>query len=193
MPRRKSRSARSRSPRQERSRQTVEAIRQAAFQILARDGVRGLTTRAIAERAGVGVSSLYQYFPNREAIVADLIRTYILPELDPRSVALANVTGDPDAQRRLGGMSLPERLRAVIDHTVRANRHLIARFGIEFQARYLEQVREYLGLPKSRSPSLGKLTEAHEHEMPLADPRLADVFIRASFEMLPLLVAYPET
>src|SRR5206468_8600906 len=34
----------SRSPRQERSRQTVEAIRQAAFQILERDGVRGLTT-----------------------------------------------------------------------------------------------------------------------------------------------------
>src|SRR5258706_12282046 len=71
MPSRKSRTARSRNPLQERSRLTVDSIRKAALQILERQGVRGLTPRAIQERAGVGVASLERYVPNREASVPE--------------------------------------------------------------------------------------------------------------------------
>jgi AcrR family transcriptional regulator len=49
----------------------------AAEKILARDGVDGLTTNRIAELAGVSVGSLYQYFPDKAAIVSALIDRYI--------------------------------------------------------------------------------------------------------------------
>jgi len=62
------------SPSQRRSADTVETIVEAAVRILRRDGYAGLTTRRVAEIAGVSVGSLYQYFPNRQAIVADLVR-----------------------------------------------------------------------------------------------------------------------
>src|SRR5215510_11881192 len=59
-------------PRQERSRFTVDAILEAAADILVRNGYDRLTTNRIADRAGVNVASLYQYFPGKEAIVAEL-------------------------------------------------------------------------------------------------------------------------
>lgn len=63
---------RRRVPNQSRARLTVDSIVQAAQQLLDEDGPHALTTRRIAERAGVSIGSLYQYFPNREAIVAQL-------------------------------------------------------------------------------------------------------------------------
>lgn len=65
------------SPTQRRSVDTVETILEAAVRILRRDGYAGLTTRRVAAVAGVSVGSLYQYFPNRQAIVADLVRRRI--------------------------------------------------------------------------------------------------------------------
>ena len=64
-------------PLQKRSQVTVNAITQAATYILVKHGWDRLTTNAIAERAGVNISSLYQYFPNKEAIVAELQRRHI--------------------------------------------------------------------------------------------------------------------
>jgi AcrR family transcriptional regulator len=61
-------------PRQARAEATVEAIVEAAAQILERDGEEGATTARIAERAGVSIGSVYQYFFNREAIMAALVR-----------------------------------------------------------------------------------------------------------------------
>jgi len=62
------------TPRQERSRATVEALLEATTDILIREGYTKLTTNRIAERAGVNIASLYQYFPGKEAIVAELRR-----------------------------------------------------------------------------------------------------------------------
>jgi AcrR family transcriptional regulator len=64
------------SPRQERSRATVEAILEAATDILIRQGAGRLTTNRIAERAGVNIASLYQYFPGKHAIIAELRRRH---------------------------------------------------------------------------------------------------------------------
>lgn len=58
-----------RKPRQSRSRATVDAILQATAQVLVRDGYQKATTNRIAERAGVSVGTLYQYFPNKDALV----------------------------------------------------------------------------------------------------------------------------
>jgi AcrR family transcriptional regulator len=55
-------------PKQERSKGTVEAILEAVTQIMDKDGPMALTTNKIAEKAGVSVGSLYQYFKNKESI-----------------------------------------------------------------------------------------------------------------------------
>lgn len=57
------------TPRQARARATVDAILFAAAHILKTDGQSGFTTNRIAEVAGVSIGSLYQYFPNKQAIV----------------------------------------------------------------------------------------------------------------------------
>ncbi|MGH9410861.1 MAG: TetR/AcrR family transcriptional regulator [Vicinamibacterales bacterium] len=62
--------------RQERSRATVEALLEATADILIRHGYAKLTTNRIADRAGVNIASLYQYFPGKEAIVAELRRRH---------------------------------------------------------------------------------------------------------------------
>jgi AcrR family transcriptional regulator len=56
-------------PRQRRSAQLVEDILEAAVRVLVRDGGDGFTTVRVAAEAGVSVGSLYQYFPNREALL----------------------------------------------------------------------------------------------------------------------------
>ncbi len=61
------------SPVQRRSAQTVEAVLEAAARILEAHGLNGYTTNAVAERAGVSIGSLYQYFPNRDALTVALI------------------------------------------------------------------------------------------------------------------------
>jgi AcrR family transcriptional regulator len=58
-----------RKPKQARSAELVNAILQAAIQVLAREGAQRFTTTRVAERAGVSVGSVYQYFPNKAAIL----------------------------------------------------------------------------------------------------------------------------
>ncbi|QGZ63268.1 TetR/AcrR family transcriptional regulator [Paraburkholderia acidisoli] len=74
-------------PMQRRSAATVEAILEAAARILEQGGLAGYTTNAIAERAGVSVGSLYQYFPNRDALTAALIERESAPLLAAAEVA----------------------------------------------------------------------------------------------------------
>ncbi|MBR0951038.1 TetR family transcriptional regulator [Bradyrhizobium canariense] len=70
MANRRSRSVSSRKqPQQARSNGLVAAILDAAVQVLAREGAQRFTTARVAERAGVSVGSLYQYFPNKAAIL----------------------------------------------------------------------------------------------------------------------------
>ncbi|GAA2112083.1 TetR/AcrR family transcriptional regulator [Actinomadura alba] len=59
-------------PRQQRSRETVAAILEAAAQLFQRQGHAATTTNQIAERAGVSIGSLYQYFPNKDALLVEL-------------------------------------------------------------------------------------------------------------------------
>jgi AcrR family transcriptional regulator len=64
-------------PSQERSRELVEWIVEAAARVVQRDGYEGLTTNHIAEEAGVSIGSVYQYFPTKDAILAELTRRHV--------------------------------------------------------------------------------------------------------------------
>ncbi|MBW4331476.1 TetR/AcrR family transcriptional regulator [Stakelama sp. CBK3Z-3] len=61
------------NPVQARSKQTVETILEATARILEEEGGENLTTNHLARRAGFSIGTIYQYFPNREAIVLALI------------------------------------------------------------------------------------------------------------------------
>lgn len=72
-----------RAPVQERSRQTVTRILDAAAAIADEQGVDAATTRAIADRAGVSYPSLYRFFADRDAILDELLERHCA-ELDAR-------------------------------------------------------------------------------------------------------------
>ena len=61
-----------RSPNQARSRDKLELIFEASIRILNKQGLEGLTTNRIAEVAGVSIGTLYQYFSNKQEILAAL-------------------------------------------------------------------------------------------------------------------------
>jgi len=67
--RRKARISSRKQPKQARSTELVAAILDAAIQVLAKEGAQRFTTARVAEKAGVSVGSLYQYFPNKAAIL----------------------------------------------------------------------------------------------------------------------------
>ena len=89
-------------PAQERSQATFDALVQACTWLLPRLGYAGTTTNHIAERAGVNIASLYEYFPGKDAIVAQVAERLVervlarLAEGAPRVAA----AGEANAVRR---------------------------------------------------------------------------------------------
>jgi AcrR family transcriptional regulator len=64
------------SPVQARSAASVDAILEATIQVLLKVGKERLTTTRVAERAGVSVETLYQYFPNKSALLRAVLRRH---------------------------------------------------------------------------------------------------------------------
>lgn len=74
-------------PLQKRSRERVESILAACAALLEEIGPDGVNTNTIAERAGIPVSSVYQYFPNKHAVQMELM-IRMLREIDQASMRL---------------------------------------------------------------------------------------------------------
>jgi AcrR family transcriptional regulator len=82
-------------PTQARSKATVDAILAAAAQVLRAKGYAAATTDRIAERAGVSVGSLYQYFPNKDVILVALAERHIDEGFALVRGLLADASNDP--------------------------------------------------------------------------------------------------
>ncbi len=65
------------TPRQARSAATLEAIFDATIQVLLSDGAARLTTTRVAERAGVSVGTMYQYFPHKRALLHAVLKRHL--------------------------------------------------------------------------------------------------------------------
>ncbi|WP_238418632.1 TetR/AcrR family transcriptional regulator [Gordonia sp. 'Campus'] len=100
------------TPRQQRSSFTVEMILEAATQLLDAEGA-GLTTNGIAERAGVSVGSIYQYFGDKQAVFDELARRH----LESAGARLTTILDD----NPVGSRPWPEILRLVIGAAVQEN------------------------------------------------------------------------
>jgi AcrR family transcriptional regulator len=64
-------------PLQRRSTETVDRILEAAAHIFDVEGYRATTTNHVAERAGVSIGSLYQYFPNKDSLLVALAERHV--------------------------------------------------------------------------------------------------------------------
>lgn len=105
-----------RNPRQQRSQHTVKIILEAAAQILETRGEAYFTTNTIAERAGVSIGTLYQYFKDKDAILRQLSDREVLRlQAEIKSAAADTKIQSHDAlARRL--------VRALIDFFSRRQR-----------------------------------------------------------------------
>jgi AcrR family transcriptional regulator len=96
-----------RRPRQARARITVTAILEAAERLLVEQGYAAASTNAIARRAGVSIGSLYQYFPDKEAVFREVLNRH-------------HAAMRPLKERALQGLQDPgSELAVVIDRILR--------------------------------------------------------------------------
>jgi len=65
------------TPRQARSLVTVEAVFEATIQVLLSEGMHRLTTTRVADRAGVSVGTLYQYYPNKQSLLYAVLERHL--------------------------------------------------------------------------------------------------------------------
>jgi AcrR family transcriptional regulator len=88
---------------QERSRATVDALVEATARILVKEGFDKASTNRIAQKAGVSVGSLYQYYPSKEALVAAVIDRHSQELMQIARDVLADMVSLPleQAVRRL--------------------------------------------------------------------------------------------
>lgn len=118
---------------------TFDSLLDATARILEERGYEGLTTNHVAVRAGVAIGSLYEYFPNKETLVAELTRR-TLREM------MAEIGSSVQEASRLGG---EEGLRfglGLLFDAVESRRDLVRAL---WQVPFLSQLDEVQALPKS--------------------------------------------
>lgn len=98
-------------PRQQRARATCEAILEAAAHIIGREGLAGFNTNAVAARAGVSIGSLYQYFPNKDSLMAALIERQQESQLATLHAAAASIGSDSSLEAAIRAL-----VRAAMKH-----------------------------------------------------------------------------
>ena len=100
-----------RIPRQARAEETVSTVLEAAAQVLEAGGLAAFTTNAVAERAGVSIGTLYQYFSDKDAILRAIAERELKNTLGNVARAMNDDDDAPD-----GG----ERVRAIVRAIVHA-------------------------------------------------------------------------
>ena len=191
-----------RVPRQERSRRRVGEILDAAAQLVVERGVEALTTRGIADAAGVPVASLYQYFSDKEDVLLALAQRD-MEEMDRQilddlaGLEVLSVAGVVRTTMQ-AFISVYQRRRAFVEIYLRGRTNqAVHRFGREHNARVAQMLRAYAvdtGLVRpDLSPAVAQLAVevgdrvfqlAYEHD-PTGDRGLVE-------EGITLVTAYLE-
>lgn len=95
---------RRRKPLQERSQQKVSLILEATMRLLDRGGIESVSTNAIAEKAGVSIGTLYQYFDGKQAVI-DMLIDHEIGRLSDRVLSIV---------QKSPGQSVGERVRMIV-------------------------------------------------------------------------------
>jgi len=83
------------TPTQARSAATVDAIFKATIQVLLADGAIRLTTTRVAERAGVSVGTMYQYFPHKQALLYAVVQQHLTKFIEAFEAACLTLRNRP--------------------------------------------------------------------------------------------------
>lgn len=171
---------------QQRSQATVEALLDATARILVREGYDRASTNRIAAVAGVSVGSLYQYFPNKEALVAALIARHTREMLDLLKQAMGAVaTLDLETAMR-------ELIRAMVDaHRVDPVLHRI----FDEQIPRMGQLDEIEAIDREAYALVRAYLEARRHEIGVADLDTATFICVTTVETLTheAVLRHPDT
>lgn len=164
------------SPRQARSRATFEAIVEATAQVLVEQGYEGATTARVAERAGVSVGSLYQYFPGKEALIAALIKRHTADLLRCARSIIEGAEGQPLEV----GLRLV--IRAGLDaHRIDPGLHKI----LAEQVPRVGTIGEAMEVSGALAALLETLLRSHAHRLPKScDPARAAYLLEAALEAI---------
>ena len=158
------------SPVQARSTASVEAILKGTIQVLLKVGKERLTTTRVAARAGVSVGTLYQYFPNKSA----LLRAALQRHMDEVALALETVCSEQ------AGNSLEEMATAVVTSFLEAKmkdaKASVALYSVSSDVDGARIVRE-MGLKANRSIVAMLATATNELT---ADPQLVASMLQAT-------------
>jgi AcrR family transcriptional regulator len=152
------------APRQTRSADTVETLLTAAARVLERESLAGFNTNRVAEVAGVSVGSLYQYFPNKAALVAALI--------DRHQQALAEAV--EACIREHEGRSLRRTLEALAEIVIaqQYRRPLLAA-ALDHEEQRLPVKDRLRAADRRLGAAVGALLARHAAELPRALPDAA--------------------
>jgi AcrR family transcriptional regulator len=101
------------TPKQKRSQETVSRILDAAARLLDEQGYTATTTNHVAELAGVSIGSLYQYFPNKDALLVALAERHLTEAASDMEERLAELRERPPR--------LPEVVRSLVGLAVELN------------------------------------------------------------------------
>ena len=160
---------------QERSRATVDALIEATARILVKEGFDKASTNRIAQKAGVSIGSLYQYFPSKESLVAAVIDRHQQELMTVVHTALAEVAALPFEQaiRRL--------VAAAVDaHRVDPRLHRVLAEQIPRTGR-LEKVEAF---NRESYTLFRKYLEGHRDKLRTVDLELAAFVCVTSIEAL---------
>jgi AcrR family transcriptional regulator len=163
-------------PKQARSGATVEAILQAAAQIFELHGYAAGTTNRIAERAGVSIGSLYQYFPNKDAILLALVH---------RHIAEGTAALGPHFERLSRGARFDEVLPDVVDAMVAMHALAPGLHRVLFEeTRLPTTLRAELDELEDRLVDLAAEALAADSDSPSTDPHLLARIVITTIEGL---------
>lgn len=95
-------------PVQSRARATVEALLDTAARLLATEGYAAVSTNRVAELAGVSIGSLYEYFPNKQSLIAEALARELREVVNETTLGLREA------------LALPDQPCAGIDHWMRS-------------------------------------------------------------------------
>jgi len=163
------------SPRQARSQATVEAILDATARVLVEHGYAAASTNLVAERAGVSVGSLYQYFPNKDALITALHRRH-LSRMDRAFSDAVESTAEMGFEAALG--TVIEGL--VESHRVEAGLHQV----LETQLAHHEDLDARREAEAVISERILQLLMRYRDEIHVDQPRLAVYMLKHSVHAL---------
>jgi AcrR family transcriptional regulator len=180
-----------RKPTQARARRTIETIFEATARIIERDGAKAVNTNLIAERAGIGIGTLYEYFPNKEAVLIAMARRQLAED----EAVVRNVVSE--ALERPDAPLAPAVIRALVKvHQTRPKvrraimtAHIAGGFGSE-HARPVQDVAQMLASRSDRIVS-GRVKPIPPAVLFVATRAIIGV-LRAAFEEQSPLLGQPE-